>query len=456
MTTQAFRDAVDRLHRLINFEQQPPSKYSETEYSLTRMRQLLSALGDPQERLSAVHLAGTDGKGSTATLCAFFLQRLGLHVGLNTSPHLEDIRERFRIDGEMMPEETFITLLERVMAGMPGDRAAPPSGHGFATVFEIITAMAFLHFAEAKLDYAVVEVGMGGRLDATNVLLPRVAVITQLGIDHTHHLGHTLEAIAREKLGIVKPGVPVVVAPQANVSEDFVRDEIRARGGISYFVSELLRHRILERRRDGFVFEFLEPGNGKPHVWRHPMPGDHQVANLCTALLALSLLPDFRAGLPWDALERQLSEFSVPGRFEVFAAAGRPRALLDVAHTEQAARGLLRTLDQVFLAEPRTFVIAQMKDKDTEHYLASLLRPEDRVVCTRVDNPRARRPEELRRLLVDRLGFPAGQVECRDDPGEALAQALAQGREHELVIVTGSIYLVGAMRTRLRELGLTS
>lgn len=453
MNRERFLAAVSRLHSFINYERQPPSKYGDAEYNLDRMRRLLAALGEPHARLSAIHLAGTDGKGSTASLCAHFLSRLGFRTGLNTSPHLEDIRERFRIDGAMMPEDTFVALFERVLEKLPGEHAAPPAGHGFATVFEIITAMAFLYFAEEGVDYAVVEVGMGGRLDATNVLIPKVAVITQLGIDHTRHLGATLEAIAREKLGIVKPGVPVVVTPQMNVAESFVREEVAARGGNSYFVSELLRPRVLERRGDGYVFEFLSPDDGRRRVWRHPLPGDHQVANACTALLALWRLPEFTEGMPWEALQRHLLDFSMPGRFEVLARAGRARVVLDVAHTEQAARVLLRTLDQVFPTRPRRFVIGQMSDKDTTHYLQSLLRPEDCVMATRVDNPRARRPEEIREILVGELAFAPEQVSCREEPCEALDSALREAGEEELVVVAGSIYLVGALRTRLGELG---
>ena len=288
-------------------------------------------------------------------------------------------------------------------------------------------------------------------------MLPsEVGVITQLGIDHEQHLGSTLEAIAREKLGIVKPGRPVVVAPQRNISPVFALHEILERKGIPRFVADEMPFHIVERTVNGYAFEFVPRGERELRRWRMPVLGDHQVANACTALLALDSLPELHGQMPWEKLARCLEDFRMPGRFELFDHASAPRVVVDVAHTHQAARVLLFTLDQLFYDRPRCFVIAQLRDKDTHHYLQTLLRPEDHVMLTQVDNPRTQTCAEVYDVLVGELGFPAEHVVQEPDPKTALRRTVELCDGENLTVATGSLYLVGTLRPVLREMGLVS
>jgi len=297
-----YPDAVRFLNTFTDYERMA-SVYAPGDYNLERMRRLLSALGNPERAFLSLHIAGTKGKGSTAHLAEAILREAGYRTGLYTSPHLVDLRERIRLDGRPIPEAHFA----RVMARMePELRRLRP------TYFETMTAAAFVYFADRKVDYAVVEVGLGGRLDATNVITPAACAVTTIDFDHMDKLGHTLEAIAGEKAGILKPGVPAVSSPQAPAA----RRVLEARGPIAF-----PRFRVLSSR--GFVLKFTAEGRR----WQLPVLGEHQAANAATAL---ALVARSGAAVPPEAVRRAFRKIRLPGRIE--RVGRRPTVIVDAAH----------------------------------------------------------------------------------------------------------------------------
>ncbi len=399
-----YRQAIEFLFGRINYERTASMPAGGRDLNLTRMRRLLELLGDPHERLRVVHIAGTKGKGSTATLVAAALSAAGYRTGLHTSPHLHHVEERLVVDGKACTPETMAALVQTARPavawldrefGQDGRTAGP-------TYFEITTALTLLYFAQSQVDLAVVEVGLGGRLDSTNVCHPLVTVITSISFDHTRQLGNTLALIAREKAGIIKPNVPVVsgaIHPEAaeviqRVAEDqnsplSVLDQqfrftYRAPGEDS---TQLNSHVCYEERADGgaweFVFRQLQLG----------LLGRHQAENAAIALAAVRQLPP-----PWqvseDSIRQAFAAARCPARIEIVS--HHPVTIVDVAHNVASAMALMQVIAECFPRTRRTLVLAATRGKDVPGILRVLLPGFDSVVCTRyVSNPRAMNPVEL-------------------------------------------------------------
>jgi dihydrofolate synthase/folylpolyglutamate synthase len=420
---------------------------------LDRMRQLLTRLGNPHVAIPIIHVAGTKGKGSTAATIAAVLSAAGCRTGLFTSPHLERMEQRIAVDGQSCPSDEFADLLEQirpVVAAMDRAAAASAEGESGPTYFEITTALAMLQFARRKVDAAVFEVGLGGRLDATNVCWPQVAVITSISFDHTRQLGDTLAAIAREKAGIIKPGVPVVSGVVDEEPREVIREVCRQRGC-----------RLVELRRD-FDFRYqppqhLEQAAAAGKLDFHCRVGDatlsfenlslsllgqHQAANTAVALATLAELG--RAGwkIPQEAIRKALAEMVWPARVEVVAR--RPVVILDAAHNTASIAALLRTLDESFCVARRLLIFATSKDKDLRGMLGLLLGRFDEVFFTRyLNNPRAVPPEELQALSFELTGRrPAVHAE----PAAAWEAARAQAAGDDLICITGSFFLAADLR----------
>ncbi len=366
-----YSDALRFLNSFTDYERMA-SVYAPGDYNLERMRRLLSALGNPERAFLSLHIAGTKGKGSTAHLAEAILREAGYRTGLYTSPHLVDLRERIRLDGKILSEQDFT----RVMAEMePELRRLRP------TYFETMTAAAFLLFAEKGVDYAVVEVGLGGRLDATNVILPAACAITTIDYDHMEKLGNTLEEIAGEKAGILKPGIPAVSSPQPPAARR-VLDKVN---GLIY-----PRFRVLSSR--GFVVKFTV--EDRPHEL--PVLGEHQAANAATAL---ALVERSGAIVSSGAVRRAFRKVRLPGRVE--RVGRRPTLIVDAAHNPVSARALAAALRGV----PRrrlVLVFGASADKDYRGMLASLLPAADLAIFTKASNPRAAAPSDLMILAKGR------------------------------------------------------
>jgi len=395
-------------------------------YKLERMEHALAMLGNPHRRLRAIHIAGTKGKGSVAALIDSALRAAGMRVGLYTKPHLVRLTERTRIDGAEMPGEQMIDYIVRLRAIY--ERA------GLAlTFFEFTVALMFLYFAEAKVDVAVIETGLGGRLDSTNVVRPELCVITPIGFDHMEQLGYTIAAIAGEKGGIIKPGVPVVIGardPEARVVLGEIagarRSPARLIGRDFAYTSGAPAHRF---DYQGLALEL-------PRV-EIALAGPFQHENGAIAIAALEAL---RAqGWPIDegAIRRGFGEVVWPGRFDVVSRA--PLVILDCAHNELSIQALLETVDIELGPEIKPWLVfACLQDKRYDR-MAALLAPRVReAILTSVKPKRPLDPEQLKPLFGSRV-----RTRVVRDPLRAMELVMGQAAENEVVLVTGSVYLIG-------------
>lgn len=399
---------------------------------------LLDALGSPQLRYPTVLVAGSNGKGSTSALIAAMASMAsdgGYRTALYTSPHLESVEERLRIDGRAVPSAALADLLDEVV------RASESANGALPTYFEALTAAAFLWFAREEVDLAVVEVGLGGRLDATNLCDPLLSLITSISLEHQEHLGNTLAAIAREKAGVFRPGRPALAWIEDPEAAESVRTVAAETGTGLRFAPDLVT--IEEIDADAWTGQRVRIATpaGNRELKLH-LSGEHQARNLALAVLAAETL----AGLGFSKLDERAVAAGAeacrwPGRLERIDLPDGRRVLLDAAHNAEGAAVLADFLAR--LACPVTLLFGALEDKDVAEMLGPLASRAERVVLTTPASPRARRPEELAALLSGRTG-----VEVVPDPGEALDQAL---RSEGTLVACGSIYLIGEVRKGLRE-----
>jgi dihydrofolate synthase/folylpolyglutamate synthase len=404
---------------------------------LDTMRALATACGDPQLAFPAIHIAGTNGKGSTAAMSAAIAQAAGLKAGLYTSPHLVAITERIQIADRQISEEDFARLATRVRAASTrlvesGELPALP------TFFEQVTAMAFIFFVEQKVDLAILEVGLGGRLDATNICRPLVTAITSVGLDHQRFLGDTLESIAAEKAGIIKPGIPVVSAQQRTPAAAVIAERSLQLG--STLVSEEKASKVDSVVSEDFGrYRFRCETSREGYDIALRLRGRHQMGNARVALLIAEHL-----NLPREAIEAGLGRAEWPGRLELIA--GRPPLLLDGAHNEDGAENLRAFLDEQG-RKPLTMIFGAMSDKAIPEIAGSLFSAADLVIATRIDNPRAARPETIR----EAMGEFGGRIECVESVREALAMAQVGTVPSGLVCACGSLYLIGEIKALVTQ-----
>lgn len=410
---------------------------------LERMRALLRRAGDPHERVRLVHVTGTKGKGSTSAMLAAVLRASGFCVGLFTSPHLTDVRERIQVDSEPISEAELaarVAELAPAVAAMDADGFPPP------TFFEIGTALGFLHFAYRRCDLAVIEVGLGGRFDSTNVCRPLVSVVTSVGLDHTAQLGSTAEAIAYQKAGIIKRNVPVV----SGVTEPGPRAVVRR-------VAHELNAPLWERGRDFWYFRPSSFGNHavtiatprcRYHSLRLALLGEHQAHNAALAVAAADLLRDTGLSVPQSAVATGLAEVCWPGRVEVVSRS--PAVVLDTAHNVPSAEALVKTLAEAFPAARRKAVVfAVSSDKPVADILRALAGYFDHFHLTRYGiNPRCVPPAEAAKVLA--TVAHAAQATVHPTAAAAWTAARADAGSDDLVCVTGSVFLAGELLPLVR------
>ena len=441
-----YQGALDYIFHYVNYERQAHYRYDATTFDLGRMIELLDKMGRPHERFQCVHIAGTKGKGSTSAMTESVLRAAGFRTGLYTSPHLHTFRERIRVGGELIPKQALVDVLNR-------NREAIETTAG-VTAFEVMTALAFAHFADSRVEWAVLEVGLGGRLDATNVARPAVCGITSLSYDHTDLLGHTLSLIAWEKAGIAKAGVPLVSAPQETQAMEVIEQvcgDIGARlvrVGVDWTVEREegdLGGQTLTVRRvaDNLALRDL----------RIRLLGRHQITNAATAVAILAELNAQGVLITEDVLRAGLLQALWPGRFEVLQR--RPVLVVDSAHNADSARKLQAALADCFPRPPRArtvLVFGASADKDIDGILEQFLRPDpasgyaavDRVIVTQSGHPRSASPEDLVRQV--RAVSPDIYVSSHHEVEGALHEATTWAEPHDLICVTGSIFVVAQAR----------
>ena len=404
--------ASDFLRSRIDYERAASIPYQKGAFRLDRVQGLLAALGNPQDRLKIVHVAGTKGKGSTSVMIAAALTAAGFRSGLFTSPHLNRIEERIMVDGQPCSEDDFgkwIDVVRPIVEQMDSVRGQDSLEHG-PTYFEIITAIALLHFVAVEADIAVIEVGLGGRLDSTNVCQPLISVITSISYDHTQLLGNTLAEIAAEKAGIIKPGVPVI----SGVTDEEPRKLIA-------YIAQHNQCRLIQLGVD-FTYEYQPPSamddsasikRGKMNFENHipgalqnmrgvelGLLGRHQAANAAVALAVLAELNLQGWQLPEIAVRRGLANVRLPARVEVVAQ--RPTVVVDAAHNVASARALVETLLESFQASRRLLLFAATQDKDVRGMLRLLLPYFEAVIITRyLNNPRSVDVKVLEDLVAE-------------------------------------------------------
>lgn len=442
----AYQTAIARMFALGHELAQTPSH----KFDLAHMRVLLAALDNPERRFPSVLIAGTNGKGSTASTLASILQASGLRTGLYTSPHLVRINERVRIDGQQIGDDDFALvhdLVDRTAERLVSEGELP----WHPSFFEMLTAIAFEHFARRKVDIAVLEVGMGGRLDATNVVEPRVSVITDISLDHQKYLGDTVGEIAAEKAGIIRPGGVVVTLPQQPQANDVIGNTILDRGAravnaVPYVppVSPASSEYRADSATKAPVSRYPMQVMGEQILVETPLLGRHQLRNVALAIAASEELS--RQGFPVTAssIERGIRYTHWPGRFQVLPASGSSHEyVFDVAHNPAGAWALRSTLSAGYPDRPLTFIFGAMRDKAIGEMAEILFPLADRVIATRADNPRSASPEEIRSASLR----TSTQIEEAADVAAAIKMAELGARPDSVVVITGSIYIVGeAMR----------
>lgn len=405
---------------------------------LTNMRLLLERLGNPQAELKAFHVAGTNGKGSICAYLDSALQAAGYRTGLYTSPHLERFNDRMRLCGHPIGDARLAEVTTRVAEQVEALRQEGVR----PTFFEITTAVAFEYFAQEHVDYAVIEVGMGGEFDSTNVIVPMVSIIASIGYDHMKSLGGTLEQIAAAKAGIIKPGVPVVLSPQVECVRQVIAQRCEQQHAPLYDLTTSAMQMIFDGERGG-QFSLTLGDMEWPRIEVN-LPGAHQAQNAACALVALEQAR--RRGMVTITGAQMLSGVSAarwPGRLEWVA--GSPRVLLDGAHNGPGARALLDYARRHLTGLRVVLLCAMLGDKPVEDVVRQLAGITSSAVVTRVDTPRALEPRRLAVLLE------GNAVSCRIEPD--LERALATARElagpDGVVLVSGSLYLIGAVRALL-------
>lgn len=445
-----YRQAISYLESFIDYERRKDNRHK-SHFRLDRMRKLLKELKNPQDDFKSVHIAGTNGKGSTAAMLASVLSEAGYKTGLYTSPHLVTFRERIRVNGGMITEEEtaeFTSRLRHAVSGVFTGEESP-------SFFEVYTALCFLYFSEKSVDFAVIETGLGGRLDATNVLKPLLCILTPIGMDHMRELGDTPEKIALEKCGIMKPGAPVITSRQEEGVLKVIRETALKTGSPLTEVRFSENSEGMKPSRDFFLVETARPEPGRNVFHLHAgsttyeklqtsLPGPGQALNAGSAAAAA-----LKLGIAERHIREGLRKANLPGRLQFIP--GTPPLLLDGGHNPPAARNLAGCLDTIYKEYSITLVFGVSRDKDYRAIADIIFPRAERIILTKSLNPRALEPEVLAGNL------PHHDAEIQTGPGirEALSLAFNQAGSNTLVCVTGSFFLVGeALELMEREPGL--
>lgn len=442
-----YEDALAFVLDRVNVERKAPGSIDPQVFKLDRMAALMKVLGEPQRSFKSVHVAGSKGKGSVCEMLAASLDGCGLTTGIYTSPHLIDIRERIRIGRDIISHEDFRVLAERIARASSRVQAE----FGEPTFFEVTTAMAFLHFAEQAVDVAIIEVGLGGRLDSTNILTPAVSAITAIQLEHTDLLGTTLEAIAREKAGIIKPGIPAITIAQ--------QDE-----GIERVFAEVAMAKGSTLRIVGKDVEFSSRMEFSPELGQHarvclntprssfehlpvPLKGEHQALN-CG--LVLAVLDELRAQgfrLGEREVSAGLSRTVAAGRLELVH--NSPRIFVDGAHNPESIGCLTKSLGAHVRYDSLVVIFGCAKDKDIKGMLARVAAGADKVIFTKASgNPRAAEPRDLQRKFAEISGNTSQIAGSVREAINLAHQAVTRG---DVICVTGSFYMAGEAKRLLQE-----
>ncbi len=428
-----------------DYEKEKRLRYNVTTFNLARMKKLLSLLGNPHKKIHTVHIAGTKGKGSTATMLAKMLEANGYDVGLYTSPHVVHLHERITVNSEMISSSEMRELLNRIHA--PVEKMSKTDADA-PTFFEIMTALAFMHFIDKSVDIAVIETGLGGRLDSTNVIKPKVVGITSLSIDHQHQLGNSIASIAEEKAGIFKRGVPIITVQQDPAAMQVLRSQaVAAEAPFSVTGSDIdFSQRFETSREDGPHTRIcLTTPTSKFEHLRVPLHGKHQAINCGLALAMLDKLKSVGYEIDNAKAAEGLYEVSLAGRMEMIW--DDPRIMIDAAHNAASIKALIHAIGQNIPYDSMVVIFGCNCDKDVRGMLEKLQYGADKVIFTRSNSAKAASPDDLAEMYTEICGK---MCQTAASLGQALQLAKSAVSKEDLICITGSFYLIGQAKIRFQ------
>ncbi len=411
---------------------------------LRNIKYLLYLLDNPHKELKIIHVAGTNGKGSTASLISSILQSDGYKVGLYTSPHLVDFTERIKINQKMINKKKVSELLERIKPFI--EKVAQTPSYGHPTFFEVITSLAFLYFFEEQVDFLVLEVGLGGRLDATNVGDPLVSVITHVDYDHMDKLGNSLEEIAREKGGIIKPGGIVISSKQYDEVYNEIKKIADEKNSLIYSTGKEVNYEIVKSDVKGITFDL----KGIFHHYKNlhtPLLGRHQADNATAAITAVEALQIKGIDISQKAIRAGLEKVKWTGRVEIIR--NNPTIILDGAHNPNGAKVMLQTLEEIFSYRYLILVLAIFIDKDYKKMIEILAPGADLIIATKTENPRAASPQTIAKEAYQYLN--ENKIIIIENISQAIICALSNSNKDDLICITGSLYTVGEAKKYFRN-----
>jgi len=440
----SYKQAIRYLFERTDYEKEEHLGYNVTTFNLNKMRKLLSLLGNPHKKIHTVHIGGTKGKGSTATMLARMLEANDYDVGLYTSPHVVHLHERIAVNSEMIKDREMLGLLNRVYAPVEKiSKNTPP------TFFEIMTALAFMHFVDANVDIGVIETGLGGRLDSTNVIKPKVVGITSLSIDHQHQLGQTIDKIAREKAGIFKRGVPIITVQQEDEAMRVLKSHaIAVKAPLSVTGTDIDFSQRFETSREHGPHTRIcltTPTSKFEHL-RVPLHGKHQAINCGLALAMLDKLKASGYKIDSEKATKGLHSVSLAGRMEMIC--DDPRIMIDAAHNAASIHALIHAIGQNIPYDSMVVIFGCNSDKDVKGMLHKLQYGADKVVFTRSNSAKAMSPEDLTDMYTEMCGK---MCQTASSLGEALRLAKNAVSKEDLICITGSFYLIGQAKMRFQQ-----
>ena len=440
---KTYNQAIKYLFDQTDYEKQKKLRYNVTTFNLSRMQQLLKALGSPHKKIKCAHIAGTKGKGSTATMLAKMLEANDYKVGLYTSPHVVTLHERITVDSEMITESEMLGLLNRAHAPIEKMIKKDPP-----TFFEILTALAFMYFADTEVDIAVIETGLGGRLDSTNVIKPKVVGITNISIDHHVQLGDTIDSIAAEKAGVFKSGVPIVT----------VKQDPKAMNVLKRQAAEVDAPLTVTGQDIDFSYRFEASLEHGPHTriclttpeskfehLRVPLPGEHQAINCGLAIAMLDKLKAAGYEIDDEKAAAGLNEVFLPGRMEIISQ--DPRIIVDAAHNAASIKAMIHAIGQNVPYDSMIVIFGCNTDKDVKGILEQLQYGADKVIFTRSNSPKAVSPKDLADMYTEICGK---MCQTAMTLGEAIKIAKSAITSGDLICITGSFYLIGQAKQRFQ------
>ena len=452
-TDKNYQSALDFLYSFIDYSLKRNFHNAEEKFNLDRMHEFMSYLDNPQDDYRIIHVAGTKGKGSVSALCESILRAGGFVTGLYTSPHMVEFRERIRVNGAEIPEDTLVQMVETIK---PVTIKIPE-----ITTFELTTALAFLYFSQKEVEYAVIEVGLGGRLDATNIVDPILSIITSISYDHVQILGNTLSEIAGEKGGIIKPGKPVVISPQIEEARVKLAHIARERNSPLIQVGRDVLFTAESHNLSGQTFlvwtpeeedfpdrsdESTEPSEGPQIRFWIPLLGTHQVENAATAFAALKTLEKSGLSLSLKSYREGFENVFWPGRMEIINP--DPLVVIDSAHNRHSAFRLCQAMEDYFPELPICLVFGASEGKDIEGMFQELLPRVKSVITTQSIHPRAMDAENLAEIIQN-YGRSAKVITPIES---AFKQVLIEVDQEDVILITGSVFVAAAAREIIPEL----